>query len=311
MKKIFEKIRMYLMHSVENNLEELKVLQGKQLMYIQNQRTVSNIHDAEFKVFSQWGEDGIIQWIISKIPFIPPTFIEFGVEDYLESNTRFLLMNNNWKGLVIDGSYKNIEKIRKSSLFWRYNLTALCSFVTRDNINNIFRDNDFQGEIGILSIDIDGNDYWVWDAIETIVPKVVICEYNSIFGPQKRVTIPYEEDFVRSRAHYSHLYYGASLASLVALGRQKGYICVGGNSAGNNVFFVHKSLESFFEEVPCEVAYTESKFRESRDNNGRLSFLSGKERLKAIRDMPLLDIDRGDILPISEVYGLYQESSDA
>lgn len=307
MKKILEKIRTYLMHPVEDDIEGLKFLQGKQLVCIQNQQAINNIRDAEFKVFSQWGEDGIIQWIISKIPFIPPTFIEFGVEDYRESNTRFLLMHNNWKGLVIDGGNKNIEKIRKSSLFWRHDLTALCSFVTRENINNLFQDNGFRDEIGILSIDIDGNDYWVWDAIETIIPKIVICEYNSIFGPTKKVTIPYKKDFVRSQAHYSYLYYGASLASLVALGRQKGYICVGGNSAGNNVFFVHKSLGSFFEEVSTEVAYIESKFRESRDNNGKLSFLSGEKRLKAIRDMPLLDLDSGDIRSVSEIYGFCPE----
>jgi len=139
------------------------------------------------------------------------------------------------------------------------------------------------------------------------IPKIVICEYNSIFGPTKKVTIPYKKDFVRSQAHYSYLYYGASLASLVALGRQKGYICVGGNSAGNNVFFVHKSLGSFFEEVSTEVAYIESKFRESRDNNGKLSFLSGEKRLKAIRDMPLLDLDSGDIRSVSEIYGFCPE----
>ena len=137
MKKILEKIRTYLMHPVEDNIEELKFLQGKQLVCIQNQLAINNIRDAEFKVFSQWGEDGIIQWIISKIPFIPPTFIEFGVEDYRESNTRFLLMHNNWKGLVIDGSEENVKKIKTSSWFWRYDLTALYAFITKKNINEL------------------------------------------------------------------------------------------------------------------------------------------------------------------------------
>ena len=82
---------------------------------------------------------------------------------------------------------------------------------------------------------------------------------------------------------------------------------MGGNSAGNNVFFVHKSLGSFFEEVSTEVAYIESKFRESRDNNGKLSFLSGEKRLKAIRDMLLLDLDSGDIRSVSEIYGFCPE----
>lgn len=299
------------MRSIEGEVEALKILQGKQFVYSQKQRAMSNIHDAEFKVFSQWGEDGIIQWILSKIPSIKPVFIEFGVEDYQESNTRFLLMNNNWKGLVIDGSEGNIKKIKISPWFWRYDLTALCAFVTKENINELFSQSGFHGDIGILSIDIDGNDYWIWEAIEAVTPQVVVCEYNSIFGAEKKVTIPYDESFVRSRAHYSNLYYGASLASLIALGRRKGYICIGSNSAGNNVFFVHRSFQPFFEELSSERAYVESRFRESRDADGNLSFLTGEDRLMAIRDMPLLDLDTGGIRSVSEIYGFCRTSVDA
>lgn len=308
MRAFCEKVRSYLMRSVERDVEGLKLLQGAALVRNLRQFPPRNICEAEFKVFSQWGEDGIIQWIISKVPSIEPIFIEFGVEDYRESNTRFLLMNNNWKGLVIDGSEENVKKIKASSWYWRYDLTALCAFVTKENINELFRQNGFHGDIGILSVDIDGNDYWVWEAVEAVTPKVVICEYNSVFGAEKKVTIPYDENFVRSRAHHSNLYCGASLGSLIALGQSKGYMCIGSNSAGNNAFFVHRSLEPFFESLSSEAAYVESRFRESRDINGKLSFLVGVERLKAIRDMPLVDLDSGDIRSVSEIYGFCQAS---
>lgn len=311
MRGLCEKIREYLMRTLDGEVQAMKLLQGKQLIYSQNRCALGGIREAEFKVFSQWGEDGIIQWIISKVPSIEPIFIEFGVEDYRESNTRFLLMNNNWKGLVIDGSAENVKRIKASSWYWRYDLTALCAFITQENINELFRQNGFHGDIGILSIDIDGNDYWVWEAVEAVTPRVVICEYNSVFGAEKKVTIPYDENFVRSRGHHSNLYYGASLASLIALGQRKGYICIGSNSAGNNAFFVHRSLEPFFESLSSEEAYVESRFRESRDINGKLSFLVGEERLKAIRDMPLLDLDSGDIRSVSEIYGFCQASIDA
>lgn len=305
-----EKVRSYLMRSIERDIEGLKLLQGAALVRNLRQFPPRNICEAEFKVFSQWGEDGIIQWIISKVPSIEPVFIEFGVEDYRESNTRFLLMNNNWKGLVLDGSEENVKKIEASSWYWRYDLTALCAFVTKENINELIRQNGFHGDIGILSVDIDGNDYWVWEAVEAVTPKVVICEYNSVFGAEKKVTIPYDENFVRSQAHHSNLYCGASLASLIALGQSKGYICIGSNSAGNNAFFVHRSLEPFFESLSSEEAYVESRFRESRDINGKLSFLVGEERLKAIQDMPLLDLDSGNIRSVSEIYGFCQASID-
>lgn len=96
-----------------------------------------DIGDNEFKVFSQWGEDGIIQFLIDNIDIKEKTFIEFGVENYTESNTRFLLQNNNWRGLVIDGSEENISYIKNDSIYWKHNIKAECAFITKDNINQL------------------------------------------------------------------------------------------------------------------------------------------------------------------------------
>ena len=103
---------------------------------LNNQKeNIASLDEVEFQVFSQRGEDGVIQYIINKIEIPNKVFVEFGVETYTESNTRFLLMNNNWSGLIIDGSKKNINFIKRDFIYWKYDITALESFITKDNIN--------------------------------------------------------------------------------------------------------------------------------------------------------------------------------
>ncbi|WP_354634707.1 hypothetical protein [Planktothricoides raciborskii] len=263
-----------------------------------------NIQDNEFQVYSQWGEDGIIQFLLRNIYVKNHIFVEFGVENYQESNTRFLLTHNNWSGLVIDGSLENIEYIKSDRIYWAYNLKAECAFITTENINNIFTKNGCSGEIGLLSIDIDGNDYWVWEAIECINPAIVICEYNSLFGCHKKVTIPYDENFVRQKAHFSWIYYGASIAALEHLGKIKGYSLVGSNSGGNNVFFVRNDLVGNLPVYSAESAYVQAQFRESHDYKGNLNFLDFKQKLDLISEMPLYDLDLKRTIKVKDLTNL-------
>lgn len=250
------------------------------------------LQDNEFQVFSQWGEDGIIQMLLRHIEIPNKIFIEFGVENYTESNTRFLLVNDNWAGLVIDGSHEHISYIKQDSIYWRHNLKAVQAFIDKDNINKIIAENGIKGEIGILSIDIDGNDYWVWQAIDVVDPAIVIIEYNSIFGKDKAVTIPYNPFFVRSKAHYSMLYAGASLKALYNLGKSKGYSFLGCNSVGNNAFFVRQDLKpTAIKELTLEEGYIASQFRESRDEQGNLSYLSWDEGNKILSSLPLVELE--------------------
>ncbi|AFW95340.1 hypothetical protein ANA_C12623 [Anabaena sp. 90] len=250
------------------------------------------LQDNEFQVFSQWGEDGIIQMLLRHIEIPNKIFIEFGVENYTESNTRFLLINDNWAGLVIDGSPENISYIKQDSIYWQRNLKAVQAFIDQDNINKIIAENGIKGEIGILSIDIDGNDYWVWQAIDVVAPAIVIIEYNSRFGKDKAVTIPYDPSFVRSEAHYSMLYAGASLKALYNLGKAKGYSFVGCNSVGNNAFFVRQDLKpTAIKELTVAEGYIASQFRESRDEQGNLSYLSWDEGNKILSSLPLVDLE--------------------
>ena len=284
MKRLIKKI-----NGIRDDLEFIKVSLGR-IEYRQTEHLM-NPDKAEFKVFSQWGEDGIIQWLIHNLNIESRTFIEFGVQNYTESNTRFLLMNDNWSGLVIDGSAENIGFIKRDNIYWRYNLKAECAFITAENINELISKNGLIGEIGILSVDIDGNDYWVWKAIDVVNPAIVICEYNYRFGKDKAVTIPYDPSFVREKAHYSNIYYGPSIQALVQLGNEKGYSLVAGNRNGNNVFFVRNDLLN--EKVSTQKVdkvYTVGHFRESRNSNGELTYLSVEEEKELLAKLKFVNV---------------------
>jgi hypothetical protein len=246
----------------------------------------------EYQAFSQAGDDGIIQHLVRVVPISERTFVEFGVQNYLESNTRFLLMKDNWSGLILDGSQKNIDFIQSDSIYSRHALQAECAFVTTANINQILENHAPSSKaIGLLSIDIDGNDYWIWKAIHSAEPAIVVTEYNFRFGPSRAVTVPYDENFVRARAHYSNIYYGASLKALWILAREKGYDLVCCNSYGNNAFWVRKDLRPpSLRSLTSEEAYCAGKFREARNTEGRLTFLSLEEEQAILNTLPLVEI---------------------
>lgn len=263
---------------------------------VASKKQINSLDEVEFKVFSQWGDDGIIQWLLKNLEFPDKTFVEFGVENYQESNTRFLMMNNNWSGLVMDGSQLNVEQIINSDYFWKYSLSAKPVFIDTENINQLLSSSELGEEVGILHIDLDGNDYWIWKEINVISPIVVILEYNSILGIDQAITTPYDKSFCRNEAHHSNLYFGASLRALYQLSTDKGYSFIGCNSAGNNAYFVRKDkLNNNVREVSLEDGYVASKFRESRDKEGQLNYLTEENKMEAIRGMPVYNIDTNQI----------------
>ena len=275
---------------VDQKLEALFLQTGElKAQQLKMRGRLNYLHDAEFKVFSQWGDDGIIQYLVSYLNVPNEVFIEFGVENYLESNTRFLLLNNNWSGLVLDGNPSHIHGIQKQDLYWKYDLIAKQAFITAENINDLIAEEGITGEIGILHIDIDGNDYWIWKALSVVEPLIMIVEYNSVFGKERAITVPYKADFVRDTAHHSHLYAGASLGALCELADLKGYNFVGSNSAGNNAYFIKKGFEKDIPILSVEDGYVVSKFRESRNQEGELTYLRGNDRLEVIRGLTVFN----------------------
>ena len=287
-----------LVESSEKNL----ILQGQNYASVTRKLTnVAKLSDVEFKVFSQWGEDGIIDWLIERLDSVPRTFVEFGVGNYSESNTRFLLQLRNWRGFVIDGSQDNVRQITRSDFFWRHDLSAAKAFVDCDNIDSILSAEGMSGEIGLLSVDVDGNDYWILRAINSVRPAIVVCEYNAVFGDKYQITIPYQSNFVRGAAHFSNLYFGASLPAIVGLARAKGYFFAGTSSAGCNAFFVREDLAGPVRKSLAGSWGYPSALRESRNAEGELSFMRGSGREAAIGDMFVLDLLAAEVRKVSEL----------
>jgi len=276
---------------ITERLDELKINQGLMLSALNETRKSTNLTDYEFKVFSQWGEDGIIQYLSKAIEMKHKTFIEFGVESFMEANCRFLLMKDNWNGYVIDASSSNIANLKKSYFYWKYQIEAVDAFVTKDNINDLLAKSGFDEDVGILSIDVDGNDYFILDAIDTVRPRILICEYNAVFGA-RRISVPYDPNFCRTRKHYSNLYWGASLSAITFLANRKGYSLVGTNSSACNAFFVRDDLlNEKVKVLTAEKAFSPSTIRQSRDKQGNLSYLAGADRLKAIRGLRVVNVE--------------------
>lgn len=258
-----------------------------------DKKEVSSLADVEFQVFSQFGDDGIIQWLVNKLPLPNKTFVEFGVEDYREANTKFLLINNYWSGLVIDGSPANIHAFKSSRVHTFYDIQAECSFITTANINRLLSLANFKKDIGILSVDIDGNDYWVWKAIDTIQPVIVISEYNALFGYDHPYTIEYRDDFVRG-TEYPFNFYGASLCSLNDLAREKGYSFIGCNSAGNNAYFIRNDFMAQLPVQPIQPkeGYNFANFTEAYDAKTG-EWLRGPEKIRSIDKLPVINTRTG------------------
>lgn len=275
----------------DEEIQKELILKAK-LLSVKNRyfKKIKDLSDIEFQVYSQWGEDGIIDWLINKYPEIPKIFLEIGTQDYKESNTRFLLINKNWNGFIIEADKAAVEDIKSQRIYWKHNLRAINEFITKDNINNVIKKFNIPKKIGLLSLDIDGVDYWVLKKLSALDPSIIVCEYNSLFGQKKSVTVPYKSNFIRSKEHYSNLYYGASINAFIDLMKKKNYFLIGTNSAGNNAFFVKKNIWNKVKKLIITKKVFVSKFRESRNIKGVLTFLEKKKSLELIKNKFMIDL---------------------
>lgn len=291
---------------VQDASERQLLLTGRMAQWaLEGRSRIDHLAQAEFRVFSQWGEDGIIEWLLQHIPVSSRRFVEFGVENFAEANCRFLLQNRSWRGLVMDGSEKNIKDIQASDLYWQHDLTAACEFVTAETIDATLSRHGFSGRVGVLSIDIDGNDYWVWERIVAIDPDIVICEMNGVLGDLHPITVPYNPLFQRTKAHASGLYFGASLGALKHLAERKGYLFLGTTSSGVNAFFVRNDLAGGVASSLSVAKGFPSRHRDSRNERNELTFIRGAERAKVIADMPVVRVDSGETVRLGDLGQLY------
>lgn len=220
----------------------------------QEQGKLPALKDCGFRVFSQFEEDGKLLYIFSLLGMKEKTFIEIGSDDGVNSNSANLYFNFDWQGLFIDGNKKSLERGRrfysKYPHPWYSAPQFLHAMVKRENINELIKTAGYEGEIGFLSIDIDGNDYWIWDALEVVQPQVVMIESHVIFGYENRV-VPYDPDYVYPGKHPA--YHGASPLAMKKLGQKKGYRLVGANEMGFNLIFIkNEYLQKELPEVGIE-----------------------------------------------------------
>ena len=256
------------------------------LNYRHKYKSLKNTSDLDYKVFSQNGEDGIIDYLLFSLNIVTPKFIEIGIGNYEESNTRYLFETTNSKGLIIDCIENLKTKVLRSTKLWRGDLKIIEDFVGSENINKILEENSFDKEIDLFSLDIDGIDYWVLKKIPNNFSKIIVAEYNSNFGHELEITVPNIKRFNRNKYHYSNLCFGTSLKALINLLEKKNYTFIGTDISKLNAFFVSNlELNKINLDIPNKndlQKFTNSNLRESRDKSGNLSYLSGNKKINEI-----------------------------
>ena len=214
---------------------------------------------AGYRVYSQADEDGILHEIFRRIGEGQRTFLELGVGNGLENNTLFLLIQG-WNGLWIEGSDRKAAASKKNlaAQIAEGRLQIEQNFITASTIDQNIASFTAGRDVDLLSIDLDGNDYYVLDAIRSISPRVIVAEYNSKFPPD----VPWIIEYNESHRWDGTDYFGASLKSLELLLSKRGYALVGCNIVGTNAFFVRTDLvnESRF----CAPFTAENHYEPSR-----------------------------------------------
>jgi len=242
---------------------------------------MTSLKQYEKKVYSQNGEDGVIEHIFNTIGFTNKIFVEFGFE-IRENNSKHLIEKYGFGGLFIDS---NISKnYSKDGVFYHK------AWITKNNINEIIGQY-FKGNIDFLSIDVDGIDLYLADCIDVISPRVLCIEYCASIGKELSVTVVYKDDFDRHKEHPSGFYCNASLKANINVMKKKGYKFVG-SVAGLNAFFVRNDCD--FKEITCEMGwephYTRT-YTKCKRHDGTIRSLTPEEQYDLIRPLKWIEVD--------------------
>jgi len=220
------------------------------LQIVESGQTIPAFSDVEFCSYSQNGEDGILLLIFSAIGVKLKRVVEICAGDGVECNAANLIINHGWSGLLFDGDKSAIDYGKsfyaRRTNAWRFRRlppTLVHAWITAENVNELIEQNGLSGEVDLLSIDMDGVDFWIWKAITCITPRVVVLEYNNRWGADQSFTVPYASDFVGTGASVEgEGYFGASLMAFTRLAREKGYRLIGANSPNTNAFFMRRDV---------------------------------------------------------------------
>ncbi len=225
--------------------------------------------DVEFRCYSQNGEDGILLYIFSLLGTTNRRVVEICAGDGIECNAANLIINHGWQGLLMDADADHVARGRAfystCRTTWVSPPTFINAWLTAENVDALVAGKGFGGPIDLLSLDVDGNDYWIWRALTCITPKVVVLEFCANCGPEISLTMAYQPDFRLDLAVQPYRC-GASLPAFVKLAKQKGYRLVGIQSLGFNAFFVRNGVG--------DALLPERSVRECYEQNERLRIWS-------------------------------------
>lgn len=195
----------------------------------------------EFSLFSQNGEDGVLKYLFSEVGFTSRLFLEFGFS-VVENNSLRLILHEGFGGVFIDGNDLPVREFNRAAQSSTISdVHAINSILNLGNLETTIVESGFPHEIDLLSIDVDGNDYWFWEALVFLSPRIVAIEYNAGLGSELAIVVPCDPHFDRLTKHPSGHYFGASITSLEKSGKKKGFHLVGYGSEGINAFFVSEN----------------------------------------------------------------------
>jgi len=267
-KKIFNIGLLDIKEDIRTNVVT-KIAQNKLFLYYKELAAkgefLPKLKDVGFRCFSQFEEDGLLLYIFALIGTKKKTFVDIGSGDGINSNCANLALNFGWDGLFIDGNPDNITKGLKFYLnhpnTWAYPPKFLNAFIKAENINELILGQGITGEVDFLSIDIDGNDYWIWKALNCIAPRVVMIETHIEFGFNS-IVVPYDPDYCfPSKIHPE--YHGASVSAMIKLFHDKNYRLIGSNNYGFNLLFMRNDEgEIYFPEIEAEEVLSHPRNKE-------------------------------------------------
>ncbi|MFQ5659482.1 MAG: hypothetical protein ACE5GZ_03590 [Gammaproteobacteria bacterium] len=244
------------------------------------------INAYEFSYYSQNGEDGIMLHLLSRIGVESHYVVEIGIEDGQQCNSSNLILNFGWQACLIEAAEHWAEKARQyfSDCLAADRVRLVHATAGPENINALLQNEKVPKYFDVLSIDIDSYDYWLWEAVDSFIPRIVVIEYNASFGPSRSVTIPYGSLENESNPS-APFYHGASLSALQRLGKRKGYVLAGVDCKGVNAFFVRSDLALGTGIEAVEPA------RAFRSHHRRTKVKTVEEQYQELAQMPLTEIE--------------------
>jgi hypothetical protein len=271
-----------------------------------NYHSIKNFSDLDFKIFSQNGEDGILDYILYQLKIEKPKFLEIGVGDYSESNTRFIFDRCSPKGTIIDCIENFENRVKNKTKLWKGELNIIKKDINPDNIKDVIDDKKIFSNLDLFSLDIDGIDYWILEKLPNNFSKIAVLEFNPTFGSNLKVTVPNINNFNRNKYHHSNLCFGMSLKAAIDIMDKKNFYFLGTNLFKNNAFFVSNNFKKndYFQNLNIDSfeSHTNANFTESRDTNGKLNYLSGEKKILEIGDCKLMNLDTLEEKKINEIY---------